>query len=146
MDITFWAGIILGGAIGFVVSIIANLTTPRFGELFTSSKAGWLERSKTRALRRYKFVMRFTSGGEDRYLYYLAQWGLTAAITSITGTFAVLSVIARTEIGRDVSSGAGVVGAAYVIANLVQLSLWHWRVTNFKQYEASLVAKWGNIE
>lgn len=146
MDSVFWIGIVLGGAVGFVVSIVANLSTPRFGDYFQRSKIGWLERSKRRALNAYQFILRFRNGTEDKYMYFVAQWGYILFFLLFLVFCFVMIMTSRGALAHTIGTLGAVFGLFQTFWIHRKLSLWYWRMNNFEKYKASVKEKWPDLD
>jgi hypothetical protein len=144
MDRVFWLSIAFGGALGFVVSIVANLATPTFGDYFSRSKMGWIERNKKSAFKKFNAIQSFRRGAEDKYMYFVAQWGFILMF-GIMDVF--LETIPKDHLWQVVFF---VVVQCYIAIQiawlLVTLNLWYWRMNNFAEYKASLLKKWPDLD
>lgn len=149
MDNVFWWGIVLGGAVGFVVSIVANLSTPTFGSYFQRSRAGWVEHGKRRALKQYEFILRFREGKEDKYMYFVAQWGYILFYV-IMSVFMFLIGTKLDERGERLLQLTGyLAGLASLMRCLwvnLKLTIWYWRMNNFDEYRMTLLRKWPELQ
>lgn len=144
MSNEFWWSIIVGAAIGFVVSIIANVTTPLVASYFQKSKLGWIERNKRKALRNFEELLKFRDGREDKYFYFAAQWGTILVYQNFGIAFGLLAVLIKWHGGPDIQY----LGIASLVASIFfvmggmriiqKLTVWYWRMNNFEEYKASL--------
>jgi hypothetical protein len=151
MNSIFWWGICLGGAVGFLASILANVSTPSFASYFARSRKGWIERSKKRALKQYNFIQRFRSGKEDRYMYFVAQWCYIILFSLLAINIVLVSLMhGQRNIGHSfIDDGFlffSLLVIAYVLVTHNKLHLWYWRINNFEEYQTSLRKKWPDLD
>src|SRR5438552_13022954 len=73
MEAIFWYGLGLGALLSFVASVLANVFNTRISAFLESTRFLATERSKRRAIRRFKEVRRSKEKGEDIYLYVVAE-------------------------------------------------------------------------
>jgi hypothetical protein len=143
----FWFGIVIGGLVGFVASIAANLTTPGFGAYFLRGKAELIERNKRRAMKQYVLLKRFQNGSEDKYMYFVAQWGYILLYTILGAGLAIVSKVVPLNAVELIISDIGVVGSFVIVfTKLFRLTIWYRRINNFQKYEEALTKKWGEVE
>jgi hypothetical protein len=143
----FWWGILIGAAASFAVGIVVNLSTPTFGNYFTRSKQGWVERNKLRAIAQYDFVRRFRNGTEDKYMYFVAQWGYILFGFIFVSTMLLTMMLSDTKIFLHLSAAAGAVfGLVYISWKHTNLYLWYWRMNHFEAYRDSLQTKWTDLK
>jgi hypothetical protein len=143
MDYIFWTGIIIGALLGFFISVTANLATPSFQAYFSKSKAGWIERSKKRALSQFIFVMRFRTGTEDKYMYFVAQWSYIILLIIIA--FVLLGTN-RSRFHDSVLGLCSIACITYGSWTHQKLKLWYWRMNNFEEYKSALLKRYPDLE
>lgn len=145
MDPKDWILLLAGAIIGYFVSIVANLSTPSFGGYFSRGKAGWIERSKRRALKQFDFIQKFRSGREDRYMYFVARWGYILLYSLFTTFFAIVYL----DAGTLATKYLALVGVFFTLMRGMwvhfDLYLWYWRINNFEIYRNSLQKKWPDL-
>ena len=150
MSSTFWWGIVLGGGVGFLASIVANLSTPSFASYFSRSKAGWIERGKKRALKQLTYVQRFRNGAEDKYMYFAAQWGYILLFSTMSALLLIMVCVQPYRAFPLLLDGwmlfVALLGLAYAFWISNKLHLWYWRMNNFEEYRASLLKKWSDLD
>ena len=144
MEKTFWIGILLGGFVGFIASVVANMATPSFANYFTRSKVGWIERTKKKAIKQFQVIQRFHSGAEDKYMYFVAQWGYILFYSIFAAAMTVFLV--QQSSVTNFAGPAALFGISLAGWTHKKLYLWYWRINRFEEYKNSLIAKWGDLE
>jgi hypothetical protein len=148
MGATFWSAMLLGVILGFVASVLANISTPSFVSYFRRSKVGWIERNRKRGIKQFQFIDKFRRGEEDRYMYFVAQWGYIISYL-VFGVFFTVVLVYFKFSGLD-RRYTIIIGVFAVIALsrsgwvLLKLHLWYWRINHFDEYKDAFTKKFGD--
>jgi VanZ family protein len=146
----FTLTLIAGAVIGYFASVIANMTTPAFKSYFEKSKQGWVERNKNSALKEFERIKAFMENKEDRYMYFVAQWGYIGSYISMSIGLFIIATNLRNEADASfvLKSVAPVVfmivsmfSMLRVFVTYRRLSVWYWRVNNYSGYRQSLIER-----
>src|SRR5947208_10299892 len=99
MDPILW--LIIGGVIGFLGSVAANLLTGKIVSLFERQRGLMDERSKDRAMRFYSMVTRLHDGRRDRYVFFILS-SMTTVVSAIFGVVTLAMAILLTQLNKKV--------------------------------------------
>jgi ABC-type bacteriocin/lantibiotic exporter with double-glycine peptidase domain len=132
----FWWGILTGGIVSFIASMLANYT-PRFGRSF-------IERNKIRARKKFKEISRLKRDPTERIIYFSTGFSLVVLLAVMFFSMVILDTL-------DIRTGFTLLGffypgvailcfmmMAYVMVTMIMAAD---RIENFKKYEKSYRAK-----
>jgi hypothetical protein len=145
---TLVIGIILGIPVAYVISILANMHTPKFVQFLDRRKLLKTHKTKKQALQVFKRIKAFREGTRDRYPFYMI---LASAAVSLTVVASTLSLVAF--IGRDFSMEFRIILCLLAsIATLVMVLLLAGiyetarQIERFDDYRAEFEKRWGPVE
>jgi hypothetical protein len=161
LDWYFWLPIVLGGVLGLVASVTANLVTPHVFGYLSHRKVARIENSKKRAAETYLQLLDLHSGRKDKYLYFIshAVYIVIALLGVVFSVMAAGIVIMVDSIHRDTWSTFNILnkGAEFIFGlfagyfvyrtNLRTKHMieWRWRLDNFRKYEADFKKQYGEL-
>jgi hypothetical protein len=157
LDWYFWLPIVLGGAIGLIVSVGANLATPHVWGYLTKRKAARIENTKKKASDTYLQLLDLHSGRTDKYLYFLsiALRAMVSLLGVIFTTVAAGMMVIIDEFHIESSTALIDQCAEFVFGlgtryflyranlRLKHLSEWRWRLDNFEKYASDFKKQYG---
>jgi hypothetical protein len=161
MNTIFWVGICLGALIGIPAAIVANLWTDPVRGFLSRRRTIRLNRKKEKELRRYSLVKSILEGDEAAkarlsLLQHMALYLVLIIIFNLLafGGLALISFNAGelhqywSILPIKLFVVADLLGsyAAVVLSFVLFFSSWliMQRLQNFKQYEQSILEKWGS--
>ena len=89
--------------------------------------------------------MKFRKGTEDKYMYFVAQWGYILFYVLIA-IFGLTVLVSEDSFWLRLGTGIfSIFGLTRAMWHHRRLSLWYWRMNNFEEYKASVLAKWPDM-
>jgi len=73
MDVTFWVGLLVGGILSLIGSIIANLYNQKINLFLENRRFKLSNRRKTQEIKEFQTITALRNGERDKTLFFLAR-------------------------------------------------------------------------
>ncbi|MBS0535369.1 MAG: hypothetical protein JSR72_15030 [Proteobacteria bacterium] len=165
MDWVFWSGIVIGAALSFAASLVANICTDRLQQYLLRYKTSYSDKKRNKALKFYAHILPLTKGYQDKYIFLVlsAKNVIILYLISIMG--AVMAMFVRISPLLDSYDGPVIQsalefpssGRKYLVLASALLSLFSFLLAgfvnrrtrriaralmNFDEYEKDLMQRW----
>jgi hypothetical protein len=145
MQTEFWLGLIIGGVLSFLGSVLANFFGVPIGTYVARRKVSWVESNRKRALRNYRWIRDLHSGKKDKYLAYLVDMA-----TAILSTICIASAILLLLPAAPRSTWWDVAGACtiflFALRHGIYLNIMRTRLDRFDDYKKTIMNRWGDVD